>query len=163
MVLTDKLVCRDESQAMFIAKVISRGQRGKTYTSILLRESYRVGTAVKSRTLAVLTHLPAHVLEAVRRAVAQPAHSLPTLASVSAGALRLRPAESLGALWTVDQVAPQLGIQQALGVTRQAELGYWASPGPRAAPGHVPAGHGALGHHGCGSGAVGLAARLHRG
>jgi hypothetical protein len=53
---------------MFIAKVISKGKHGKSYTSILLRESFRVGSVVKSKTLAVLTRLPAHVLEAVRRA-----------------------------------------------------------------------------------------------
>ena len=42
---------------MFIAEVVSKGKHGKSYTSILLRESYRVGSAVKSKTLAVLTHL----------------------------------------------------------------------------------------------------------
>ena len=110
---------------MFIAEVISKGKQGKSYTSILLRESYRVGSAVKSKTLAVLTHLPVHVLEAVRRAVAQPADSLAKLADVSDRSLRLRQGESFGALWTVDQIARQLGIQKALGVTHEAELSYW--------------------------------------
>ena len=110
---------------MFIAEVVSKGKQGKSYTSILLRESYRVGSAVKSKTLAVLTHLPVHVLEAVRRAVAQPADSLAKLADVSDRSLRLRQGESFGALWTVDQIARQLGIQKALGVTHEAELSYW--------------------------------------
>jgi hypothetical protein len=110
---------------MFIAEVISKGKQGKSYTSILLRESYRVGSAVKSKTLAVLTHLPVHVLEAVRRAVAQPADSLAKLADVSDRSLRLRQGESFGALWTVDQIARQLGIRKALGVTQEAELSYW--------------------------------------
>lgn len=110
---------------MFIAKVISKGKQGKAYTSTLLRESYRVGSKVKSKTLAVLTQLPAHVLEAVRRAIAQPSDSLSGLAKTSDGLLRLRAAESFAALWTVDQVAQQLGIKKALGVTREAELGYW--------------------------------------
>jgi transposase len=47
------------------------------------------------------------------------------LANTPDDSLRLRAAESFGALWTVDQVAQQLGIKKALGVTRQAELGYW--------------------------------------
>jgi len=34
---------------MYIAEVISKGQQGKSYTSILLRESFRVGSAVKSQ------------------------------------------------------------------------------------------------------------------
>jgi transposase len=110
---------------MFIAKVITKGKKGKTYTSILLRESVRVGSKVKSKTLAVLTHLPAHVLEAVYLAIAQPTGSLRDLAKGSDGSLTLRTAESFGALWVVDQVARTLGIQKALGVTRQAQLGYW--------------------------------------
>ena len=110
---------------MFITEVVSRGKHGKAYTSILLRQSVRVGNSVKSKTIAVLTHLPAHVLNAVRRAIAQPADSLAQVAQASHGALRLRQAESFGALWTVDQIAQQLGIHKALGVTRQAQLGYW--------------------------------------
>jgi hypothetical protein len=110
---------------MFIAEVTSKGKHGKSYTSILLRESFRVGSSVKSKTLAVLTHLPAHVLAAVRQAVAQPVDSLPKLAEASAAALRFRQAESFGALWTVDQMAQQLGIKKALGVTPAAALGYW--------------------------------------
>jgi hypothetical protein len=110
---------------MFIAEVRSKGKHGKSYTSILLRESFRVGAAVKSKTLAVLTHLPPHVLAVVRRAVAQPADSLPKLADASHGALRLRQAESFGALWVVDQLAQQLGIKKALGVTPEAQLSYW--------------------------------------
>ena len=110
---------------MFIAEVISKGKHGKSYTSILLRESYRVGSIVKSRTLAVLTRVPAHVLAAVRRAIAQPADSLSDVADSSTGSLRLRQAESFGALWAVDQVAQRLGIEKALGVTWEAELSYW--------------------------------------
>jgi len=110
---------------MFIAEVISKGKQGKSYSSILLRESYRVGSQVKSKTLAVLTQLPVHVLEAVRRAIAQPSDSLCQLAKTSDGSLRLRAAESFAALWTVDQVAQQLGIKKALGVTHEAELAYW--------------------------------------
>jgi hypothetical protein len=100
-------------------------KRGKSYTSILLRESFRVGSSVKSKTLAVLTHLPAQVIEAVRRALAQPADSLPRLADASDGSLRLRQGPSFGALWTIDQLAQRLGIKKALGVTREAELSYW--------------------------------------
>jgi hypothetical protein len=110
---------------MFIAEVISKGKHGKSYTSLLLRESYRVGSAVKSRTLAVLTRLPAQVLTAVRRAIAQPTDSLSEVVQTSDNSLRLRSAESFGAVWTVEQIAQQLGIKTALGVTHQAELSYW--------------------------------------
>ena len=110
---------------MFIAEIRSKGRKGKFYSSILLRESYRVGSKVKSKTLAVLTHLPAQILAAVRRALDHPSDSLTQLAEASHDALRLRQAESFGALWTVDQIAQQLAIKKALGVTRQAQLSYW--------------------------------------
>jgi len=110
---------------MFIAEVVSKGKKGQAYTSVLLRESCRVGAKVKSKTLAVLTRLPAHVLEAVRRAIASPAESLGQAADASQGSLQLRTAESFGALWVVDQVARQLGLKKALGVTFQAALAYW--------------------------------------
>ena len=65
------------------------------------------------------------VLKAVRHVVDHPSDSLNELADASAGTLRLRSAESFGALWTVDQIARQLGIKKVLGVTREAELSYW--------------------------------------
>ena len=111
---------------MFITEVRSKSKSGKgSYTSILLRESFRVGNKVKSKTLAVLTHLPAHVLAAVRRAVAQPKDSLEQVAAGAPDALRMRTGESFGAVWTVDQIAQRLGIKKALGVTAEAELSYW--------------------------------------
>ena len=67
----------------------------------------------------------AHVLEAVRRAVAKPADSLSKLANASDHCLRPRQSESFGALWKVVQLALQMGIKKALGVTPEAELSYW--------------------------------------
>lgn len=149
---------------MFITEVRSKTKSGKgSYTSILLRESFRVGNKVKSKTLAVLTHLPAHVLAAVRRAVAQPSDGLEQLASENSDALRMRTAESMGAVWTVDQIAQRLGIQKALGVTRDAELGYWQVLARGAATGHFSAGHGAPGGLLCRRRPVGLAPGFHRG
>ena len=56
---------------IYIVELISKGKHGKSYTSILLRKSARAGSKVKSKTLAVLTHLPTHVLAAILRAIAQ--------------------------------------------------------------------------------------------
>jgi len=39
--------------------------KGKTYESVLLRQSYRRGQQVKHRTLASLTALPSHVVDAI--------------------------------------------------------------------------------------------------
>lgn len=43
--------------------------KGKVYESVLVRQSYRVGAQVKHRTLASLTRLPAHAVEAIERAL----------------------------------------------------------------------------------------------
>ena len=110
---------------MFITEIVSKGKQGKSYTSILLRESYRVGATVKSRTIAVLTYLPAPILDAVRRAIDPSTDSLSKLAADSDGSLHLRQAQSFGSLWTSDQISQQLGIKKALGSTHQAQLAYW--------------------------------------
>jgi transposase len=110
---------------MFIARVASKGKQGKVYTSILLRQTFRAGAKVKSKTLAVLTALPAHIISAIENALSPATDSLPSLASQSRERFLLRNAQSFGAVWTVDQVAARLGLKKALGVTQEAALGYW--------------------------------------
>jgi hypothetical protein len=66
--------------------------------------------------LAVLTHLPAYLIDLIDQAIDHPIDSLADLAQSSAGALRLRTAETLGAVFTAHQVAQHLGIPKALGV-----------------------------------------------
>jgi len=111
---------------MFISRIPSKGKKGQSYQSILLRESYRQGSKVKSRTLAVLTKLPAHLIGLIRQAIQQPdTPCLESFADRKNGPLQLRTAESFGALWVLAQMTERLGINQALGVTRQAELALW--------------------------------------
>lgn len=110
---------------MFITTVRSKGSKGRVYSSILLRQSFRAGSKVKSKTLAVLTHLPAQIIEAIRLAISPSTESVSQVAASSNDSLRLRNAESFGAVWTVDQIASQLGIKKALGVTPEAALAYW--------------------------------------
>ena len=52
------------SGAMHVARV-RKTIKGKTYESALLRQSYRQGQQVKHRTLASLTALPPHVVDAI--------------------------------------------------------------------------------------------------
>lgn len=109
---------------MFVSEVVSKGKSGQSYTSVLVRHNVRRGAKVITKTLAVLTHLPAHVIQAVRDAVERPASSLRQIAGNSPE-LKMRNAESFGAVWTVDQIARQLGLHKALGVTEAAALAYW--------------------------------------
>jgi transposase len=53
---------------MHVARIVRR-YKNKTYVSILLRSSYRVGRQVRHRTLANLSHLPDHVVDLIRRSL----------------------------------------------------------------------------------------------
>lgn len=48
---------------------IKSTQNGKTYTTVLLRRSFRKGKAVEHLTFGNLTHLPPHLIEIFRRAL----------------------------------------------------------------------------------------------
>jgi len=78
--------------------------KGKVYESVLVRQSYREGAKVKHRTLASLTRLPAHLVEAVERAVRGD-----VLVSRSAG-LRIERS------WPHGHVAAVLGTARKLGL-----------------------------------------------
>jgi len=109
---------------MFVTEVVSPGKKGQSFRSILLRESYRQGRKVKSRTLAVLTKLPAWLIEVIRQSVERHrAGDVKSVADHSEGQLKHR--RSFGAVWVVSQVCERLGIGKALGVTAAAQLGLW--------------------------------------
>jgi hypothetical protein len=54
---------------MHVVKVVSR-QKDQEYVSYLLRQSYREGNQVKKRTIANLSALPVHIIDAIRRGLA---------------------------------------------------------------------------------------------
>ena len=78
--------------------------KGKVYESVLVRQSYREGAKVKHRTLASLTRLPAHLVEAVERAVRGD-----VLVSRSAGL-------AIERSWPHGHVAAVLGTGRTLGL-----------------------------------------------
>jgi hypothetical protein len=98
-------------------------RNGKTYTRYLLRECYREEGKVKHRTIANLSRCSAQEIEAVRLALRhkQELAALGTLKD----AVQLQQGPSIGAVWLVYQVARQLGIEQALGPSRQGRLALW--------------------------------------
>ena len=111
---------------MYIARVKSKGKNGKAFVSILLRQSVRVGQQVKTKTVAVLTHMPKHVIASVEKAIKEPeAASLQQIKQNENTSLTLRNGLSFGAVWTVHEVAKQLGIPQALGKGFFAQLMLW--------------------------------------
>jgi len=100
---------------------ITRG--GKTYTRPLLRESYRANGKVLHRTIANVSHCSAAEIEALRLALRhkEDLEHLGTLRD----AITLKQEVSFGAVWTGYHIARRLGIEQALGTTREGKLALW--------------------------------------
>jgi len=100
---------------------ITRG--GKTYTRHLLRKSYRANGKVLHRTIANVSHCSAAEIEALRLALRHK-EALEHLGSIQ-DAITLKQGLSFGAVWTVYHVARRLGIEKALGTTREGKLALW--------------------------------------
>lgn len=111
---------------MYITRVKSKGKNGKSFVSILLRESVREGKKVKTKTIAVLTRMPKHVIASVEQAIKKGEES--TFEQIKENKnkrISLRNGLNFGAIWTVFQVAKQLHIQQAIGKGFFAQLMLW--------------------------------------
>src|SRR5919199_2042026 len=100
---------------------ITRG--GKTYTRHLLRESYRANGKVLHRTIANVSQCSAAEIEAIRLALRHK-EALEHLGT-SQDVITLKQELSFGAVWTVYHIARRLGIEQALGTTREGKLALW--------------------------------------
>lgn len=97
--------------------------RGKIYTRHLLRESFREGGKVKHRTIANLSSCSPEEIEAIRLALRHKGN-LADLGSIAQD-IRTRQGGSVGAVWSLTEVARQLGVADALGPTRQGRLALW--------------------------------------
>jgi hypothetical protein len=100
---------------------ITRGDN--TYTRHLLRESYRANGKVLHRTIANVSHCSEAEIAALRLALRHK-EALEHLGTIQ-DAITLNQGLSFGAVWTVYHVARRLGIEQALGTTREGKLALW--------------------------------------
>jgi hypothetical protein len=100
---------------------ITRG--GKTYARHLLRESYRANGKVLHRTIANVSHCSEAEIEAMRLALRHK-EELEHLGTIQ-DAITLKQGTSFGAVWTVYHIARRLGIEKALGTTREGKLALW--------------------------------------
>jgi hypothetical protein len=117
--------------------------RGKLYTRILLRQSYRHAGKVKHRTVANLSKCSAQEIKAIELALKHK-HDLSKLtAELSPAAtpgrgdppapsapVILRQGLSLGAVAVLEGLARELGIVRALGTARQGRLALWQGNRP---------------------------------
>ncbi len=99
-----------------------KSKNGKTYLSILLRQSYRENGKVCKRTIANLTHDPPEDVRAIELALKYKG-DLGALGSLKE--IQLKEGLSVGAVWAVYQVAKRLGVDKALGSDFAGKLAMW--------------------------------------
>ena len=100
---------------------ITRG--GITYTRHLLRESYRPHGKVLHRTIANFSHCSETEIAAMQLALRHK-EALEHLGTIQ-DAITLKQEMAFGAVWTVYHIARRLGIEKALGTTREGKLALW--------------------------------------
>ena len=94
----------------------------KIYQSVLLRESYREGGKVKKRTIANLSGCKPEEITAIKLALKHK-DDLAELGSLQS--VELQEGLSVGAVWTVYQMAKRTGIEKSLGKEFAAKLAMW--------------------------------------
>jgi hypothetical protein len=107
---------------MYVARATWPSSNGKSYESIHLRESYRDGPHVRKRDIANLTHCDPKEVAAIELALKFKGN-LSALGSVEN--VQLCQGLSVGAVWTVYEVARRLGIDTALGHDFAGQLALW--------------------------------------
>ena len=108
---------------MFISKSKFRTKSGKTYQSVLLRESYRENGRVKKRTIANLSHCSKQEIDAIELALKHK-HDLSAVCSPS-DSISIKEGASIGGVWVIYQVAKRLGIVEALGNGQNGKHALW--------------------------------------
>ena len=93
------------------------------YIRRLLRDSFRQDGKVKHRTIANISSCSPEEIQAIKLALRHK-DDLTTLLSLRED-VTLHQGLSFGAVWVVFDLARQLGIQAALGSTRQGKLALW--------------------------------------
>jgi len=107
---------------MHIVRSKFKAKSGKTYETVLLRESYREGIKVKKRTIANLSNCSEQEIAAIELALRHKSnladlkfHNNPII----------KEGLSVGGVWVVYEMAERLGIADALGNNRQGQLALW--------------------------------------
>jgi transposase len=107
---------------MYVARAYWPSANGKIYASIYLRQSYRDGPHSRKRNIANLTHCPEEEITAIELALKHKGN-LAVLGSLDDISLTEGP--SVGAVWTVAEVARRLGLEKALGKAFAGKLALW--------------------------------------
>jgi len=108
---------------MYLTETTRTGPNGTTYRCVLLRQSYRQGGEVKNWTIANLSHCTPQEVAAIRLAL-QHKDDLAVLGPLK-DATEIAEGRSVGAVWTMYEVARRLGIATALGTDFAGKLAMW--------------------------------------
>lgn len=99
---------------------------GKTYSRVLLRDSYRDPAGkVKHHTIANLSSCSEEEIQAIELALKHKKNLQALQALNSSEPLHLRQGLSFGAIFLLHQLAHRLGLVSALGPERQGQLALW--------------------------------------
>jgi hypothetical protein len=96
---------------------------GKTYWRHLLRTSYREDGEVRHRTVANISKCTDEEIEAIRLALRYKGDLARMIQAKPS--LQTRQGLSVGAVWTVYAMGRELGIEAALGPSREGRLALW--------------------------------------
>ena len=94
----------------------------KTYTSVVLMESYREGGKVKHRIVTNLSKWPDDLISGFEKI-------LKGEKIISVSDLKFTQGKSIGAIAAVMEIAQRLGIRQAFGNSKQASLALFQIAG----------------------------------
>ena len=107
---------------MQIARTSWKSKNGKVYESVWLRQSYREGKKTGKRAIANLKGCTPEEIAAIELALK---HKGDLGALTSIENVKLKEGLSVGAAWTVYEMARRLGIEKALGGQRPGKLALW--------------------------------------
>jgi len=107
---------------MHIARSSWTSKNGKTYQSVWLRQTYREGKATHKRDVANLKGCSREEIDAIELALKHRGN-LAALASIKD--VKIKEGLSVGAVWTVYEVARGLGLEKVLGQEHAGKLALW--------------------------------------
>ncbi len=106
---------------MFIQRIYKKTKK-KTYSSVVLMENYREDGKVKHHIISNLSRWPERLVSGLEKLIK--GQEITTIAD-----LKLGTGKSFGAILMVSEIAKRLGITQALGNSKQAELAMFQIAG----------------------------------
>ena len=108
---------------MYIDTSKIHAKNGKVYERHLLRRCYRERGKIKHETIANLSHCSAEEIKAMKLALKHKGN-LAELGECKAK-IMLKKGKSIGAIWLLLAMSKRLGIQKALGNSKQGKLALW--------------------------------------